>query len=277
MSVHSLRKKITAPDITASKGRKRIVSLTACTKPMAQLIDPHVDLIMVGDALGMIGYGMENTLGVTLDMMIYHGAAVVRGTVRSCVIVDMPFGSYEESPLQAFRNAARVMVETGAQGVKIEGGREMAETVAYLKVRGIPVMSHIGLMPQHINNMGGFKVQGQDEENARRIYEDAKALSEAGAFSLLIEGTTEALARLITESIPIPTIGIGASPACDGQLLVTEDLLGLFPDFTPKFARRYIDLSSYISEAVSAFAQDVRSGAFPGPEHCFSAKAAEKQ
>ena len=269
MSAQSHDKRISVTQIQARKGREKIVSLTAFTKPVAELLDPHIDLFIVGDSVGMVGYGMANTLGVTLDMMISHGSAVMRGSSRACVVIDMPFGSYQESPTQAFRNAARVIVETGAQAVKIEGGPEMVETVRFLTQRGIPVMPHIGLMPQHVNTMGGFKAQGRDEASAQRLLDVALAFTDAGAFSLLIEGTGETIARRITEAVPVPTIGIGASPACDGRVLVTEDILGLFSDFTPKFAKRYVDLAQLISQAAANFASDVRAGSFPGAENCF--------
>ena len=204
--------------------------------------------------------------------MIAHGAAVVRGTARACVVVDLPFGSYQESPQIAFRNAARVMAETGAQAVKLEGGSEMAETVAFLTSRGVPVMGHVGLLPQSVNALGGYKAVGRDPASAERIRADAKAIAEAGAFSLVIEGTVESLARQITADVSVPTIGIGASPACDGQVLVSDDMLGLFSDFQPKFVKRYAQLGASVGEAAAAYAAEVKARSFPGPEHCFGVK-----
>lgn len=268
-------KRMTVPDIRARKGKDPIVSLTAYTVLTARWLDPYTDLLLVGDSLGMVIYGMENTLGVTLDMMIAHAKAVMRGSTRSCVIVDMPFGTFEESPAMAFRNAARVLSESGASGVKIEGGVEMAETIRYLTHRGIPVMGHVGLMPQSVHATGGFKAQGKDDVAQQRIMDDARAVADAGAFSMVIEGTIDTLAKRITESVDIPTIGIGASAACDGQILVTEDMVGLFTDFTPKFVKRYALLGEQIEESAKAYAADVRAGRFPGPEHVFSMKKKE--
>ena len=247
-----------------------VVCLTAYTAPMARLLDPHVDLLLVGDSLGMVLYGLESTVPVTLDMMIAHGAAVMRGSARACVIVDLPFGSYQEGPAQAFRSAARVLAETGCAGVKLEGGAEMADTVRFLVQRGVPVCGHVGLMPQSVN-VSGFRAQGRDPDGAARIVADARAVAEAGAFALVVEGTYEAVAREVTEAVAVPTIGIGASPACDGQVLVTEDLLGLFTDFTPRFVKRYAELSEQIAAAAGAYATDVRARRFPGPEHLFGA------
>ena len=224
------------------KGGTPIVCLTAYTSLTAVLLDDRVDLLLVGDSLGMVLYGMESTLGVTLEMMIAHGQAVMRGSKRACVIVDLPFGSYQESKESAFRNAARVMKEVGCAGVKLEGGVEMAETIRFLAERGIPVLGHVGLLPQSVNTAGGFRSLGRGEKEAAAIIEDAKAVGEAGAFAMVIEGTVEPLARDITGIVPVPTIGIGASPACDGQILVTEDLIGLFSDFKPKFVKRYAEL-----------------------------------
>ena len=263
---------VTVPDIAARKGATPIVCLTAYTTPMARLLDAHVDVMLVGDSLGMVVYGMDSTLGVSVDMMINHGQAVMRGAEHACVVVDLPFGSYQESPAAAYRTAARVMAETGCDAVKLEGGAEMAETVAFLSHRGVPVMGHVGLKPQSVMVMGGFTVQGKDEAAARRIIEDAKAIAAAGAFSIVVEGTMEPVARAVTSAVAVPTIGIGASPACDGQVLVTEDILGLFADFTPKFVKRYAELAPEIEDAVKAYADEVRSRAFPGDEHCFGTK-----
>lgn len=269
MSTHTNSQRITIPRIKSLKGKGRIVSLTAYTTPMSALMDEFVDLIIVGDSTGMVAYGMDSTLSVTLDMMIRHGQAVVKGSSRACVIIDMPFASYQESPQQAFRNAAKVMAETGAQGVKLEGGNEMLETVDFLTSRGIPVMPHIGLMPQHVNTMGGYKFQARTTEDIEQLVALALAFERCNAFSLLIEGTSEAAARNVTEAVRIPTIGIGASPACDGQVLVTEDALGLFSDYTPRFVKRYIDLSALIRDAFARYEHDVRTGSFPALEHCF--------
>ncbi len=267
---------ITVPDIRDRKGSTPIVSLTAYTTPMARLLDPHVDILLVGDSLGMVVYGFESTLPVTLDMMVNHGAAVVRGAEHACVIVDMPFASYQGAPSAAYGACARVLAETGCDGVKIEGGVEMAETIRFLTERSIPVMGHVGLKPQSVRSMGGYTVQGRGDAAAKGLIEDAKAVAEAGAFSIVIEGTIETVARAITSAVDVPTIGIGASAACDGQVLVTEDILGLFADFTPKFIKRYADLGTEVEEAARAFADDVRSRSFPGDEHCFGSKRGPK-
>lgn len=266
--------RVSVPALRARKGGEPIVCLTAYTAPIARHLDPHVDLLLVGDSLGMVVYGFDSTLAVTLDMMIAHGAAVVRASRHACVVVDLPFGSYQESPQVAYRNAARVMSETGAQAVKLEGGAEMAETVAFLTSRGVPVMGHVGLLPQSVNALGGYKAVGRDPAGAERIRADAQAIAEAGAFSIVIEGTMESLARQITEDVAVPTIGIGASPACDGQVLVTDDLLGLFSDFQPKFVKRYAQLGDAVGAAAAEYAADVKARRFPGPEHCFGVKKA---
>ena len=274
MSASNLTARHSVPALRARKGGEPIVCLTAYTAPVARLLDPHVDILLGGDSLGMVVYGLDSTLPVTLDMMIAHGAAVVRASERACVVVDLPFGSYQESKEAAFRASARVMAETGAQAVKLEGGLEMAETVAFLTARGIPVMGHVGLTPQSVNTLGGYKAVGRDAEAAERIAADARAITEAGAFTLVIEGTMEQLARRITEEVAIPTIGIGGSPACDGQVLVTDDMLGLFGAFQPKFVKRYANLGETVGEAAATYAAEVRSRAFPGPEHCFGMKKA---
>lgn len=270
MSTQSQVRRIGVPDIRARKGGEPIVSLTAYTAQMAGFLDPHVDFLLVGDSLGMVLYGFDSTLPVTLDMMIAHGAAVVRGSSRACVVVDLPFASYEASPEAAYTAAARVLAETGCAAVKLEGGVAMAETIAFLVARGIPVMAHIGLTPQSSNAFGGFRVQGRDDARAQAIRDDARAVTEAGAFAVVIEGVPEKLGREITEDIEIPTIGIGASPACDGQVLVTEDMVGLFGAFTPKFVKRYAELGTEVGDAAAAYASDVRARAFPAPEHCFA-------
>jgi len=265
-------RKLTVPDIRARKrrnGADPLVCLTAYTVLTARLLDAHTDLLLVGDSLGMVLYGLDTTIGVTMDMMVAHGQAVMRGAKRACVIVDMPFGSYQESPEIAFRNGARILKEVGCAGVKIEGGAEMAATVKFMSERGIPVLGHVGLMPQSVHTAGGFKAQGRGTEQAQKIINDARAIADAGAFAIVVEGTMEPIARRITDEIDIPTIGIGGSPACDGQILVTEDMAGLFTDFKPKFVKRYMDLGSGLSEAARLYADEVRSGAFPTAEHCF--------
>ena len=277
MSIVSVEKKITPAALRARKGGAPIVSLTAYTTPQARLLDKHCDLLLVGDSLGMVVYGLDSTLSVTLDMMIAHGTAVVRGANRACVIVDMPFGSYQESPAQAFASAARIMAETGCSGVKLEGGEVMGETIRFLAARGIPVLGHIGLQPQSVKALGGFHAQGRTDADAARIIADAKAVAEAGAFAMVVEGTAEPVARRLTEIVPVPTIGIGASPACDGQILVIDDILGTFDAFKPRFVKRYAELSGAISAAVSAYAEDVRARRFPGPEHVYGAAPAEKR
>ncbi len=271
MSTEVKSKRITVRDIRQMKGGQPIVVLTAYTTPIARLLDPQVDMLLVGDSLGMVLYGMDTTLGVSLEMMIAHGQAVMRGSERACVIIDLPFGSYQESPQQAFRNAARVMAETGAAGVKLEGGAEMAETIEFLANRGVPVLAHIGLKPQAVHAMGGFRAQGRLEEEAAVIRSDARAVAEAGAFAVVIEGTVEPVARAVSQELAIPTIGIGASPQCDGQVLVTEDILGLFGSFTPRFVKRYAELAGQVEAAAQAYAADVRCRAFPAAEHCFGA------
>lgn len=266
-----MAKRTTVTDIAGRKGGAPIVMLTAYAAPVARLLDKHVDILLVGDSLGMVVYGMENTLGVTLDMMIAHGRAVAAASSRALVVVDMPFGSYQESPAQAFAASARVLAETGAQCVKLEGGCEMAATIRFLTERGVPVMGHVGLMPQRVHAMGGYRYQGRSEEAAAAIAEDALAVEEAGAFSLVIEGVKEEVARAVTQKLRIPSIGIGASPACDGQVLVIDDLLGLTEN-APGFVKRYADLASIIDHAASAYAEEVKNRVFPGPEHCFKSK-----
>jgi 3-methyl-2-oxobutanoate hydroxymethyltransferase len=273
MSAVVQSKRVTVPEIMAHKNAKPVVCLTCYHAHTARLLDEHVDLMLVGDSVGMVMHGMENTLGVTLDMMILHGQAVMRGSKHALVAVDMPFGSYEESPQVAFRNAARVMAETGCQAIKLEGGARMAETVHYLTQRGIPVMGHIGLTPQRIQIFGGFKTQGRTEAEWPAIEADALAVAEAGAFSVVLEGMAEPLAAKITREIAIPTIGIGASAQCDGQILVMEDMLGLNPN-PPKFVRQYASMGADIEAAVKAYASDVRERAFPGKENVYSMKRA---
>lgn len=277
MSITPVEKRRTPSDLRARKGGVPIVCLTAHSTPQARLLDPQCDLLLVGDLLGMVVYGFSSTLPVTLEMMIAHGAAVVRGASSACVIVDMPFGAYQESPQQAFRNAARIVAETGCAGVKLEGGEVMAETIRFLTERGVPVLAHVGLQPQSVNALGGFRAQGRTEADAARVIADGKAVAEAGAFAMVVEGTVEPAARRLTELVPVPTIGIGASPACDGQVLVTEDILGIYDVFRPRFVKRYAELGGAISAAVSAYAEDVRTRRFPGPEHTYGAAPAEKR
>ena len=262
---------ITVPHIRERKGGDPIVSLTAYSAPMASLLDPYVDLFIVGDSVGMVFYGMDSTLGVTLEMMIGHGAAVVRGSEKPCVVVDMPFGSYQESKSQAFRNAAKVMQSTGCDAVKLEGGMEMAGTIGFLTSRGIPVMGHIGLMPQSVNTLGGYRARGRGHAEAKKIVNDAQMIADAGAFSIVVEGVVEPLAKKITNAVTVPTIGIGASAECDGQVLVTEDMVGLFNDFTPSFVKRYADLGQLVEKAAEAYGKDVGARRFPAAEHCFKA------
>ncbi|MEZ2722080.1 3-methyl-2-oxobutanoate hydroxymethyltransferase [Paenalcaligenes hominis] len=272
MSVHSEVKRRSVPELMAYKGNKKIVCLTAYIAPIARLIDPALDLILVGDSTAMVGYGMPDTLSITLQQMADHGAAVVNATQQACVVIDMPFGSYQVSPQQAFENAAFLLSRSRASAVKIEGGIALAETTRFLVERGIPVLAHVGLMPQYVNTMGGFKAQGMNDEAAQRILDDAKAHQAAGAFAVVLEGVAESLGRRITEELQIPTIGIGASPACDGQVLVTEDILGLSGGRIPRFAKPYADVGAVIQEAVQRYADEVREGQFPGLEHCFGVK-----
>jgi 3-methyl-2-oxobutanoate hydroxymethyltransferase len=268
MSATAEVRRPTASDIRARKGTAPLVVLTAYTTPIAKLADRHCDILLVGDSVGMVLHGLRSTLQVTMEMMALHGAAVVRGSTRAMVAIDMPFGSYEEGPDQAFRNAARLMRETGAGAVKLEGGLHMAETIRFLTARGVPVMAHVGLTPQSINTLGGYRVQGRGND-AGRIRADAKAVEEAGAFSVVLEKVTEPLGREITEALKIPTIGIGASPACDGQVLVIDDMLGLFTDFKAKFVKRFAELGAEADRAIAAYAAAVRAREFPGEEHVY--------
>lgn len=272
MSLQKDVKRLTAPDIRARKGGDPIVMLTSYHAHTASLVDKYCDVILVGDSLGMVMHGLETTVPVTLDMMILQGHAVMRGSERALVVVDMPFGSYEASREQAFMSAARVMKETGCGAIKMEGGARMAETIRFLVERGVPVMAHVGLTPQSINTIGSFRAQGRDEADWGPIEQDAIAVAEAGAFSMVVEAVAEPLGRKITGSIAIPTIGIGASAACDGQVLVLEDMLGLSAR-VPKFVKRYGDLGPGIEKAVADYAAEVRSRAFPGPEHVYAMKA----
>jgi 3-methyl-2-oxobutanoate hydroxymethyltransferase len=271
MSVQSAIRRKSAPEIRSRKNGEPIVMLTSYHAHTAALVDRYCDVILVGDSLGNVMHGFETTLPVTLDMMILQGRAVMRGSQSALVVVDMPFGSYEASREQAFHSAARVLKETHCGAVKLEGGVRMADTIAFLVERGIPVMGHIGLTPQSINALGSFRAQGREEGSWEPIENDARAVTQAGAFSVVVEAVAEPLARKITQTIEIPTIGIGASAACDGQVLVLEDMLGLSPR-SPKFVRRYGNLGPMIEAAIEAYARDVRARAFPGPEHVYSMK-----
>lgn len=265
-------KRLTVPAIGKRKGGEPLVMLTAYTARMAQLLDPHCDMLLVGDSLGQVIYGLPSTLPVTLDMMCAHGAAVVRGSYHSVVAIDMPFGSYEASPEQAFRSASRVMAETGAAAVKMEGGEAMAETVRFLVTRGIPVIGHVGLTPQAVNVLGGYGARGRSAEEQAKIASDAKAIADAGAFAIVLEGVFAPLADRITAEVACPIIGIGASANCDGQVLVIDDMLGMF-ERVPRFVKRYGDMASEISAAVQAYAGEVRSRAFPGEDNIYLPKA----
>ncbi|TYC49365.1 3-methyl-2-oxobutanoate hydroxymethyltransferase [Rhodobacterales bacterium] len=268
MSTQKPVRRVTAPQITKRKGGDPIVSLTSYHAHTAAIVDNYADFILVGDSLGMVMHGMESTVGVSLELMIMHGKAVVRGTKRALVVVDMPFGTYEESPSVAFRNAARVMKETQCGAVKLEGGERMAETIRFLTDRGIPVMAHTGLTPQSVNVMGGFRTQGRDEDTWDQHLADARAVAEAGAFAIVVEGMVEPLAAKITKAISIPTIGIGASAECDGQILVLEDMLGLNPT-PPKFVKTYGNLGGQIEAAVKAYADEVKDRSFPGEDQVY--------
>jgi 3-methyl-2-oxobutanoate hydroxymethyltransferase len=254
------------------KGGVPIVCLTAYTYPVARLLDDHVDLLLVGDSVAMVLHGHKTTLGASLEMMIAHGQAVTRGSTKACVVVDMPAGSYEESATQAVASARRIVDETGCQAVKLEGGVDMAQQIAAIVAEGIPVMGHIGLLPQSVESDGGYRIKGRTEETVAALFQDAEAVEKAGAFSVVIEGTMEAVAADLTRHISIPTIGIGASGDCDGQILVIDDMVGLTVDRVPKFVKEYANLRSVISHAASSYAAEVRSRAFPGPDHVFSDK-----
>jgi 3-methyl-2-oxobutanoate hydroxymethyltransferase len=264
-------KRLTVPKLAAMKSGEPIVMLTAYTARMAQLLDPHCDLLLVGDSLGQVIYGLPSTVPVTLELMCAHGAAVVRGSWHAVVAIDMPFGSYEASPLQAFESAARILKETGAAAVKLEGGEAMAETVAFLTRRGIPVIGHVGLTPQAVNALGGYGARGKSEAEAKKILADARAVAEAGCFLLVLEGVMEEIAAEATRTVACPTIGIGASATCDGQVLVTEDMLGMF-ERTPRFVKRYDDLAARIGDAAASYAAEVRSRAFPGEDQLYRTK-----
>jgi 3-methyl-2-oxobutanoate hydroxymethyltransferase len=268
-----MRKTIT--DIRSCKGpsAEPLVCLTAYTAPTAKIFDAHCDMLLVGDSVAMVVYGEPSTLQADMDMMIRHGRAVQNATQNALIVVDMPFGSYQESKEAAFRNAARILRETGASSVKLEGGEEMAETVAYLATRGVPVMGHVGLQPQSVNTMGGFKAQGRDDAGAVKIMNDAKAIAEAGAYAIVLEGVPEALATDIAKNVSCPVIGIGASAQCDGQILVAEDMLGLIQGKKPKFVKEYADLAKTMSDAVAFYAADVRGRKYPDAAHVYASGA----
>ncbi|SMX25980.1 3-methyl-2-oxobutanoate hydroxymethyltransferase [Pelagimonas phthalicica] len=276
MSATAKKKAPMPDDIRARKGGEPLVSLTAYTTQMAELMDAHCDFVLVGDSVGMVLHGLPSTLGVTMEMMILHGQAVARGLKTAMMVVDMPFGSYEESPEQAFRNGALLMAETGAAAVKLEGGRHMAETIAFLVARGVPVMAHIGLTPQSINTLGGYKVQGRGDA-AAELMADAQAVAEAGVFSVVLEKVPANLADEVTAAIAIPTIGIGASAGCDGQILVVDDMIGMFTAFKAKFVKRYANLGEQAEAAFADYAREVRAREFPAAEHIFADQAPEKK
>jgi 3-methyl-2-oxobutanoate hydroxymethyltransferase len=275
MSIHFQRRRLMAPDIAARKGGEPIVALTAYHAHTAAIADTHCDFLLVGDSLGMVMHGYESTVPVPLELMIMHGQAVVRGSKRALVFIDMPFGTYEESPSVAFRNAAKVMKATDCGAVKLEGGRRMAETIHFLVERGIPVMAHIGLTPQSVNVFGGFKTQGRTLDEWQAIEEDAKLVAEAGAFAVVLEAMAAPLAERITKAVAIPTIGIGASPCCDGQILVMEDMLGLSPA-VPKFVKKFGAIGVAIDRAIGAYAAEVRARTFPAAEHTYALKGSEQ-
>ncbi len=269
MSAQTSAKRVSAPQIQRRKGGDKLVCLTAYTASVARHLDEEVDLLLVGDSLAMVVYGFDSTLPIGLEPMIAHGAAVARSTRHAHIVVDLPFGSYQESPEQAFRSAARVMAETGCDSVKLEGGEAMAATVAFLTRRGVPVMGHVGLTPQAVNALGGYRSRGHDPAERDKIMRDGIAIADAGAYSLVVEGVAESLARELTETVAIPTIGIGGSPACDGQILVIDDMLGLFAEFTPRFVKRYRNLGDEIRAAAHEYAEDVRQGRFPAAENTY--------
>ena len=272
MSTTSQVKRITVPQLLACKGQRKLVALTAHNVFTARIVDEYVDFVLIGDSTAMVAYGLPNTLSITLEQIAQHTAAVVRGTQRACVVADMPFGSYQESQAQAFRSAA-YLLEHGADAIKLEGGAVMAPTVEYLVTRGIPVLGHIGLMPQYVNAMGGYLAQGRTPESAAMVMADAKALEQAGAFGLVLEGVAEPLGAAITSAVAVLTIGIGASVSCDGQILVTEDMLGLSGNRVPKFVKRYANREVDMRNAIQRYADEVRSARFPEAQHTFAPKS----
>ena len=269
--------RITPDQIRTAKGGIPLVTLTAYTYPIARLLDPHVELLLVGDSVAMVLHGHANTLGATMDMMIAHGQAVMRGARRACVVVDMPAGSYEKSPAHALKSARRIMAETGCSAVKLEGGEVMAKHISAITGAGIPVLGHIGLLPQSVEKEGGYKIKGKTDDNIAALFRDAKAVEASGAFAVVIEGVIEPVAAEITRQISIPTIGIGASAACDGQILVIDDALGLTVDRVPKFVKEYANLRDHVSAAGAQYATEVRSRSFPQPQHTFQKPVAKPQ
>ncbi|WP_242096247.1 3-methyl-2-oxobutanoate hydroxymethyltransferase [Sphingomonas sp. CROZ-RG-20F-R02-07] len=264
-------KRLTIPAIRRQKGGTPLVMLTAYTVRTAQLLDPHCDMLLVGDSLGQVVYGLPSTVPVTLEMMVAHGAAVVRGSYHALVVIDMPFGAYEASPEKAFESASWLLKQTGAAAVKLEGGEAMAPTVRFLSERGIPVMGHVGLTPQAVNMLGGYGARGRSEAEAKKIVADAVAVADAGAFAVVVEGVVEGIAIAITDAVACPTIGIGASARCDGQVLVAEDMLGMF-ERTARFVKRYDDLAGRISDAATRYAEEVRARSFPGEAQTYAAR-----
>lgn len=272
MSIHQSVKRMTVPQLKACKGQRKIAALTAHSSVFARLMDEFLDFVLIGDSTAMVAYGQPNTLSITVAQIAAHSAAVARATSHVCVVADMPFASYQKSPEQAFENAAYLLSAGNADAIKLEGGEVMAPTIEFLVKRGIPVLAHVGLMPQHVNTMGGYKAQGMDDETAKAVIADALAVERAGAFAVVLEGVKENVAAQITAELAIPTIGIGASVACDGQILVTEDMLGLNGENVPRFVKRYADLASAVKQAVQRYADEVRAGAFPESKHCFGVK-----
>lgn len=264
------QKRITVSTIKKQKGAEPLVCLTAYSAPMARLADEYCDLLLVGDSLGMVLYGYDNTIPVTLEMMIMHGGAVVRGSRKSLIVVDMPFGSYQASPAQAFENSSRIMKEAQCQAVKLEGGAEMAETVSFLVQRGVPVLGHVGLKPQSLHAEGGYKIKGREKDDLDQVLSDALSVQDAGAFALILEGVTPDLAAIVTEKLSIPVIGIGASAVCDGQILVTEDMIGLTSGKKPRFVREYAHVAEAIEGAISQYAADVKAREFPAEDHLYA-------
>jgi len=272
VSIHQSVQRVTVPQLRACKGQRKIVALTAHNSVFASLMDEFLDFILIGDSTAMVAYGMPSTLAMTVEQVGAHTAAVVRGSSHACVIADMPFASYQRSPEQAFDNAAYLLATGGADAVKLEGGAVMAPTIEFLVQRGIPVLAHVGLMPQYVNTMGGYKAQGMDDAAAEIVRKDALAVEQAGAFAVVLEGVKHSVATDITGDLAIPTIGIGASPHCDGQILVTEDMLGLNGEKVPKFVKRYADMGSDVRQAIQRYADEVRAGKFPETQHCFGVK-----
>ena len=271
MSATGPEKRITPPDIQARKGADPLVVLTAYTTPVARLVDPHCDIVLVGDSVAMVLHGHPTTLQATMEMMVLHGQSVARGLSQAMMVIDMPFGSYEEGRDQAFRNAARLIAETGAAAVKLEGGEAMAETIGFLSRRGIPVMAHVGLTPQAVNALGGYGARGKSKAEEEKILADGRAVQQAGAFAVVVEGVLEPIAIALTEALAIPTIGIGGSARCDGQVLVTDDMLGMF-ERVPRFVKRYAEVSELISQTAARYAEEVRARTFPGVEQTYQPK-----